>query len=47
MAMQIAALLELESELAVEIPGDRKVGNSEVKLVDRMNAEFTGPSRRS
>ena len=37
---QIAVLVEVESEFAVEVLRDRKVGNGEMESVDRMNAEF-------
>jgi len=43
---ETAILTNLEPELAVEIPGDREIGNSEMKPVDRMNAEFAGTSGR-
>src|SRR5579863_8490517 len=43
---EIAVFVDLEAELAVEIPGDLKIGNGEMKPVDRMNAEFSGPPRR-
>src|SRR5580658_3024356 len=43
---ETAVLIDLESELAVEIFRDREIGNSEMKTVDRMNAEFTGTSGR-
>ena len=38
---EIAVFVDLESELAVEIPGDRKVGHGEMEPVDRMHAEFS------
>src|SRR6185312_8467900 len=37
-----AVLVDLKSELAIEAFGDRKIGNGEMKPVDRMNAEFAG-----
>jgi hypothetical protein len=39
-------LIDLKSELAVEIFGDREVGNGEMKPVDGMNAELAGTSGR-
>src|SRR5262249_18285682 len=41
-----AVLIDLESEFAVEIFGDREIWNGEMKPVDRMNAEFAWTSRR-
>ena len=41
-----ALLVDLEPELAVEIFGDREIGNSEMKPVDRMNAKFARTSGR-
>src|ERR1700722_12830485 len=35
-------LVGLKSEFAVESFGDREIGNSEMKPVDRVNAEFAG-----
>src|ERR1700722_20155170 len=43
---EAAVLIDLESELSVEIFRDCEIGNSEMKTVDRMNAEFTGTSGR-
>jgi hypothetical protein len=43
---ETALLIDLESELAVETFRDREIGNSEMKTVDRMNAEFAGTSGR-
>src|SRR3984957_4688336 len=43
---KIIVLINLESELSVEIFRDREIGNSEMKTVDRMNAEFTRTSGR-
>ena len=44
---ETALLVDLKSKLAVEIFGDREIGNSEMKPVDRMNAEFAGTSGRA
>src|SRR5690242_8490678 len=41
-----AVLIDLESELAVEISGDLKIGNGEMKPIDRMHAKFARTSRR-
>src|SRR5579863_534786 len=43
---ETAVLVDLKSELAIEIFGDREIGNSEMKPVNRMNAEFAGTSSR-
>src|SRR3984957_12067845 len=43
---ETAVLIDLKSELAVEIFRDREIGNSEMKTVDRMDAEFAGTSGR-
>jgi len=43
---ETAVLVDLESELAVEILGDLEIGNGEMKPVDRMDAEFAGTPRR-
>ena len=41
-----AILVDLKSELAVEIFGDREIGNREMKTVDGMDTEFAGTSGR-
>jgi hypothetical protein len=41
-----AVLIDIKSELAVEVFGDREIGHSEMKPVDRMNAEFARTSGR-
>ena len=46
MARRLPLLVDLESELAVEIFGDRKIGNSEMETVDGMNAKFARASGR-
>ena len=43
---ETAVLIDLESELAVEIFRDREIGNSEMKTVDRMDTELAGTSGR-
>src|ERR1700735_3025609 len=43
---KIIVLVDLKSERAVEIFRDREIGNSEMKTVDRMNAELAGTSGR-
>src|ERR1700678_875182 len=43
---ETAVLVDLESELAIEMLGDREIGNRKMKSVDRMDAEFAGTSGR-
>jgi hypothetical protein len=43
---ELAVLVDLKSELAVECFRDREIGNGEMKPIDGMNAEFAGTSGR-
>jgi hypothetical protein len=43
---ETAVLIDLKSELSVEIFRDREIWNSEMKTVDRMDAELAGTSGR-